>query len=156
MFLFLHYFSHFMPLLLINVQYSMKYSIFAEKVKWAWQYSHLPHGCCDAEWRHMAGYVSSYPTQWSVADMPRLSGQKESRAKKEGREKENEEKWLDCDHTSATVSVIPAHLRFTRPEKVNVIVIHLGKYSSLGSKGRHESTKSSHHLLMNKGIQWVE
>lgn len=49
------------------------------------QNSHRPRGCCAADWRHMAGYVSSYPTLWSVSDMLSVRGrQAEKReAKKE-------------------------------------------------------------------------
>lgn len=42
-----------------------------------------PNGRCVAEWRHMAGYVSSYPTLWSVFDMLLLSCQKGSQTEKE-------------------------------------------------------------------------
>lgn len=51
-----------------------------------------PHGCCAAEWRHMAVYVSSYPTLWSVSDMLSLSRQKGSRTQRERREAEIKKK----------------------------------------------------------------
>lgn len=42
----------------------------------------------------MAGYVSSYPTLWSVFDMLILSLQKGSQAKKEGKQREKGENGL--------------------------------------------------------------
>lgn len=75
----------------------------------------------------MAGYVSSYPTLWSVFDMLFLSWAARNKTEK-GREAERERrKWADPDHTSATITVVSAHfLIYKAREGEYFIVIHLG------------------------------
>lgn len=75
----------------------------------------------------MAGYVSSYPTLWSVFDMLIPSLQRGSRAKKEGEQTEKMRKWSDPDHNRVTSAVISAHfVIYPAREGECFIVIHLG------------------------------
>lgn len=74
----------------------------------------------------MAGYVSSYPTLWSVFDMLFPSRRKQSQAEK-GENHRERRKWADPDHTSATFTVISAHfVIYKAQEGVYFISIHLG------------------------------
>lgn len=68
-----------------------------------------PHGCCAAEWRHMAGYVSSYPTLWFVFDMLLQPRQKQSQGEKEEKHRKRRKR-ADPDHSGATFTVTSAHL----------------------------------------------
>lgn len=75
-----------------------------------------------ARWRHMADYVSSYPTLWPVSDMlaPPLQGKAASGGRESG--EEDSEK-PDPHHTSVTFSLISAPLRdLSCPEKVNILL----------------------------------
>ncbi len=74
----------------------------------------------------MAGYVSSYPTLWSVFDMLLLSWQKGSQTEREGKQRERR-KWADPDHTTATFTVISAYsVIYKAQEGEYFIVIYLG------------------------------
>lgn len=85
-----------------------------------------PHGCCAAEWRHMAGYVSSYPTLWSVFDMLLLSRQKQSREEEEENHRKRR-KWADPDHTTATFTVTSAHFVIYKAQEGEYFFeVHLG------------------------------